>query len=354
MLETVILYNGVLLLCYLIARHLDKKPIYIKFSLFIIILALSFVCGFRSYNIGSDTHTYINMLNAPEASLSMEYGFRMLCKALLSIRFSKELVIFTISLITNALFVIRLYTLRIIAPMRYSIPVYFVMVYFLTFSGIRQMLAVSIAFFSTYYIFEKKKMLIFIALVLFAASFHTSALLAFVFLVLEVLGKNSGKKWGIVKIILLCLSPILISYGYTIFNENYGYFFERYERQASDIGFMVFFRLILLVLIGITFYAHWRVQNDEQELFIKKLLIIEFVAASISGLDYFFANIARISWYFLAFTPVLYAYMLRHKTGDAICMVGKCMIWICVGYTYISMFLSSTNQLVPYEFFWNV
>ena len=104
MLETVILYNGVLLLCYLIARHLDKKPIYIKFSLFIIILALSFVCGFRSYNIGSDTHTYINMLNAPEASLSMEYGFRMLCKALLSIRFSKELVIFTISLITNALF----------------------------------------------------------------------------------------------------------------------------------------------------------------------------------------------------------------------------------------------------------
>ena len=354
MLETILLYNVLLLFCYLLARYLDDEPKYVKLSLFFMTFALSFVCGFRSYNIGIDTHTYFNMLDKPEASLSMEYGFRLLCKVLLSIRLSKELVIFTISLITNTLFVVRLYTLRTIAPMRHSVPVYFVMVYFLTFSGIRQMLAVSIAFFATYYIFQKKKLISFIVLVLLAAFFHTSALIAFLFLLIEVLDKNSRKKWAILKLILLFASPFLISYGYTVLNKNYGYYFENSARETANIGLMVFLRLILLLLIVITFYAHWRAESDEQKSFIKKLLVIEFVAVSISGLDYFFANISRISWYFLVFTPVLYAYVLRHKASKMESLFAKFMIWICVGYTYVSMFLSQTNQLVPYEFFWNV
>lgn len=357
MIGTILLYNSVLLICYLGAIYLDKKPQYKSLSFFIVIIIitlLSCLCGFRSYNIGIDTHTYYAVFDDPDAYLSIEYGFKLLCKVSLGAHFSKELIFFTISFITNTLFVVRLFTLRTIAPMRYSIPVYYVMVYFLTFSGIRQMLAVSIAFFATYYIFERKRLIAFIILELLASSIHTSALFAMVFLILESLSRSSSKKWIIPKIILLLLSPVLIFNLYTVLYENYGYFFEKYEKEPREIGYMVFFRLILLILIIVTFYLHLDKSKRENNALVKKLFVIEFVTVSFSGIDYFFANIARIGWYCLAFTPVLYAYVLRYKSQNIAYLAIKCMIWICVGYTYVQMFLSQTNKLVPYEFFWNM
>ena len=357
MIGTILLYNSVLLICYLGAICLDRKPQYKKLSFFIliiIIILLSCLCGFRSYNIGSDTHSYYAFFDKVKYSSIMEYGFRTLCRVLLSIHFSKELIFFTISFITNTLFVVRLFTLRTIAPMRYSIPIYYVMIYFLTFSGIRQLLAVAIAFFATYFIFELKRPIVFIALIVLASSIHTSALFTIVFLILESISKSSRKRWIIPKIILLFSSPILLLNVYTILFERYGGYFERYERESSAIGYMVFFRLILLILIIASFYLYLGKGKRENNALAKKLFVIEFFTLFFSGIDYFFANISRIGWYFLAFTPVLYAYVLRHKSRDMVYLAIKCMIWICVGYTYLQMFLSKTNQLVPYEFFWNV
>jgi len=355
--KTFVLYTGVLLLCYVIAKHAEKKA-YKKWNIEIvsIILLLTALGGLRSSSVGNDSYAYAVQFELGEAAvINFEIGFKFLMG--FSRLFGKTYTIFFLicSLITVWLIVARLWHFRQIAPFRYTVILFYCLLYFYTLSGIRQWLAVAICFYATFFLWEKNKPMKFIFCVMIAILIHTSAIVSLVMLLPRVLENADGnKKMRILKPLFFTVAPIFSIIILMVLIKHYGSFLTEFKVEKLDIGLMLPFKIIMLffILVNGRKSASKKV-GEKSVVSFYTLIFFEVLTLMTSTIGYFWNNVARIGWYFSIFTPVFYAYILsKEYKRNATNSIVKLMVMVITIYSYISTLGSYSTKIVPYYFFW--
>lgn len=335
-------------LSYIIDK--EKNSIRAKVTLFFLILVITSLSGLRSPDVGKDSLGYWGIIVGLDGYKGMETGFRFLIYGLRYICDSYIFVFFMVSFITNALFIIRMWEMRICSPLRFSFPFFYTMIFFGTMSGIRQLLAAAIAFFATRYIYGNRKSLTkYMLFIIIAFCMHRTALAAVIMIIPVLLGRAKDLKWSVYKILFVTLAPIVACCAYWLVITRYAVFLKMDSTDMS-IGLMIPFRIILLVLIIIEQYREHNSKSKEGTNIIPLLVFNEMFNLLASGMGYFWHTLSRICWYPAAFSTILYGKMLSSNKSSIRVWCIKAMILTVGLYYFLSIFTDPSNSLVPYDF----
>lgn len=210
--------------------------------------------------------------------------------------------------------------------------------YLFAFSGIRQALALSITFFASHFVIQKKYLWLFIALVLLASSIHTSAI---IFLIVWPVSNIRLTKWrgvcmlGALFAILPLLSSIVQFIVPIIFGRNYGSYEDEGGAITMFLVYAVFFILSLTANMPNNLYR-W-------------MLLLAVAGQSLGVIST--GAMTRIAYYFsIYFILFIPEYMSCFKTQQ-----GKLFIAIVSILFVVFFYLTSSGgylNVVPYHFFW--
>lgn len=286
-------------------------PVFVKpnkFMVFGVALSLVLVSGLRS-NIGDTSfyiHIYeINDFNWEFIKTQKDFGFNIFQMLLKKYSDDPQIMIFTTALITNVLIVIILYKYSRIFEL--SLYVYITGgMYLVSMNGIRQCLAAAIIFAATKYIFNgswKKYILV----VLFAATFHESALV-----LIPIYFLIRRKAWSGTTFILLFLA-ILIVIGFNQFSEvlfaaientQYGGYKNFSEGGANVLRVAVNGLPIILAYLGREKFRKLFPNGD----YIVNMSLLGFIFMLISTQNWIFA---RVSIYFGFYQLILISWVVK-------------------------------------------
>ena len=366
---TFFVYTFVVLVSYILASNAVrtyeigyfKKA---KHNIVFIILILSFVSGFRGYSVGTDTQTYANLFLNYGNHKHLEVGFSYSIQFLMQIWYNPTFVFVVIATIINGLFIASLWKYRHIIKFNYSVLIYSVMIYFLTFSGVRQYLVVALCFYcSTWMIKGRIKDYLLYGIVCIASTLiHTSSLAGLLLIPIFYLAYIVGnKKFTVAEFAKGILGIIFCIVGYmTIYTKlmnSYAKFLESTYSTVS-IGYMVMFKTILLFIAIFLFLTDnkFRVTeldfdeikriNNEGTL-IAACLMADVIYQVICYVGYYYATVSRIGWYYLPFEVLLYSKILERFREKRFFIAGIMILAVLI-YIYYVMFRSDGNSIIPY------
>lgn len=281
-------------------------------------LLLATCLGFRGVNIGSDTHTYLNLFeHHANVGISgwivdgFEWGYILLNKLLYFSEFPAQSILVVAAFVTIGITVYVFYT--------YSDKLWLSLYLFVglglygySFNIMRQTLAAAIVMLAVCLLSEGKR-LWFVCLVLLGTTFHQS-----VMLFLPMVFLCNAKKSHIVGYIAVCVMTVLIIYGsgleyflFLIENSKYiGYMgSNRLGEVSFGFGLIKVFFNIALGFIGIGMYLK-NMQRDKL-LILSSLLVI--TAGVVDFLSYHMAMIGRFSYNYFLYDTILIPKLLKYR-----------------------------------------
>lgn len=360
MIQTYLVYFGAPLVCGFLSNQATKrnKTIYV----WMIIAVLTLVSGLRSYQTGLDTYSYLSKIQLisvgqSELAYGFEESFKMICFLLSRIYNNSTFFLCVFAFITNALIIFRLWDFREISSFLWMVLFYYSCFYFMTMNGIRQFCAVSIVFYFTRYL-NQKKLFVFLIGVMIASLFHQSALIGLVFLLEEI------RQWRTLnqreKMLLLCCisaMPIALHYIFSA-STRYKHYFQA---TNIDVGVMLPIKILLYLVTLIFMYQIYK------RMMLSPIKSISCSATSpdaipmictayILGLlltmfGYMYAQVERIGWYFYLYEGAYYGILQKDTDKVNKYVFGGC-IAILIGYSFIYSILHNSQGNIPYLFFW--
>lgn len=354
-----------IIMCYIIQyKKLTKKSK--KIFLGLIILMLSFVGGFRALNIGTDVSVYGKKyfeLAVQSKSLSSylkifsfaEYGYLFL--NFVVSRFTSNINIFllVLQLMCNSLILITLYKYKEKCPLWMSFCFYFCFYYGITFNIMRQCCALSLIFFSIRYL-EEKKIIKYFIMIYIAFLFHSTAIIAGIFIYAIYLICNMKNKNKILFIFLILASLTIIvfgiknfmkiAYSFGIINERIYNYIYVFFKENINISWGELFYKIFFVLIAIYTFNK---KNTSKRSFALVCVLIDFI---LFQLKVVISYADRFSFYFgylnILFIPQCFnAINLKTNKKNVINIVYFiiCLLYFIYKYIYLGC-----GQIYPYEF----
>ncbi|MES5893114.1 EpsG family protein [Bacillus cereus group sp. RP43] len=271
-------------------------------------LSLVLVAGLRN-NIG-DTYFYMHAYNVTEFNWeyiqnNKDMGFNIFQMILKGYINDPQVMVFITALITNLLIVVTLYKYSRLIEI--SLYVYITSgMYLVSMNGIRQYLAAAIVFAATKYIFDGNWKM-YVLIVLFASTFHQSALV-----LIPVYFLIRRRAWSGITFLLLFLA-VLIVIGFNQFTEvlfkaiedtQYSQYKEFHEGGANILRVVVDSTPLILAYIG---------RDRLREIFPKCDVIVNMallgtVFMFISTQNWIFA---RFSIYFGLYQLILIAWVIK-------------------------------------------
>ncbi|KXY86681.1 EpsG family protein [Bacillus sp. FSL W7-1294] len=271
-------------------------------------LSLVLVAGLRN-NIG-DTYFYMHAYNVAEFNWeyiqnNKDMGFNIFQMILKGYTNDAQAMVFITALITNLLIVSTLYKYSRLIEI--SLYVYITSgMYLVSMNGIRQYLAAAIVFAATKYIFDGNWKM-YVLIVLFASTFHQSALV-----LIPVYFLIRRRAWSGTTFLLLFLA-VLIVIGFNQFTEvlfkaiedtQYGQYKEFHEGGANILRVAVDSVPLVLAYIG---------RDRLREIFPKcdyivNMALLGTVFMFISTQNWIFA---RFSIYFGLYQLILIAWVVK-------------------------------------------
>ncbi|MBG9837755.1 EpsG family protein [Bacillus anthracis] len=271
-------------------------------------LSLVLVAGLRN-NIG-DTYFYMHAYNVAEFNWeyiqnNKDMGFNIFQMILKGYTNDAQAMVFITALITNLLIVSTLYKYSRLIEI--SLYVYITSgMYLVSMNGIRQYLAAAIVFAATKYIFDGNWKM-YVLIVLFASTFHQSALV-----LIPVYFLIRRRAWSGTTFLLLFLA-VLIVIGFNQFTEvlfkaiedtQYGQYKEFHEGGANILRVAVDSVPLILAYIG---------RDRLREIFPKcdyivNMALLGTVFMFISTQNWIFA---RFSIYFGLYQLILIAWVVK-------------------------------------------
>ncbi|PGE16811.1 capsular biosynthesis protein [Bacillus toyonensis] len=271
-------------------------------------LSLVLVAGLRN-NIG-DTYFYMHAYNVTEFNWeyiqnNKDMGFNIFQMILKGYTDDPQAMVFITALITNLLIVVTLYKYSRLIEI--SLYVYITSgMYLVSMNGIRQYLAAAIVFAATKYIFDGNWKM-YVLIVLFASTFHQSALV-----LIPVYFLIRRRAWSGITFILLFLA-VFIVIGFNQFTEvlfkaiedtQYSQYKEFHEGGANILRVVVDSTPLILAYIG---------RDRLREIFPKCDVIVNMallgtVFMFISTQNWIFA---RFSIYFGLYQLILIAWVIK-------------------------------------------
>lgn len=304
-------------------------------ALFVII----FVGIFR-FDVGWDYVNYYNYIDRVEIVqiLRLEPFSQLLC--VIAIIFNSPPLLFVLFGLPT--YLIIFYSLRRFSVnFQFSILVFLAFFYLESFTSIRQLLALSISFWGFKYILEKS-FFKYALIILFAALFHASALIAlFIYPIYYFL--NIRMLLFLIPVLFIA-KEIMLKVLYTL--GIYSYYIDKLEEYTG--GGLV--RYIQIALFGSLLLLDYFKKIDQQDnkffTIIGVVLLFPFMLGPSLG--------NRLGMYFLIYlcllVPiVLNKYSVKYRICYAICFVFYFLTMI-----YIGSNNAFKSLYVPYQFVFNV
>lgn len=315
---------------------------------------LTVLLMFRHETVGTDTASYVGFFS-DIADLSwlkvgkyeLEVGFSYLNK-LVSV-FSKEPQFFLA--VTSALCCVLMYRTfkRLCIDPSLTVMLFCMMSTFvMMFSGIRQMLAISMGFVAYEYV-RQKRILPFLLTVLLAMSMHTSAfLLLFMY---PLFHANITKKWLVAVIPALA---ILFVFNEPIFS-SLGFIIERYTKYDAEISSTGAYTMIILFALFtvFAFVIPDEKKLDRETIGLRNFLLMALALQMFAPLH---SLAMRMNYYYIIFIPLLMPKIIeaRSHRWKNVAIWGKNVM---TAFFFLYFFLTidggeKTLNVLPYHFFW--
>lgn len=320
-----------------------------------IIIILSLFSGVRALSVGTDTAQYVSHIfrfqNGINYALRTEPGLRIISILASQIVEGYTFTLIVVSLIINTLIIGRLWSFRPKISFPFSVFIYCCTYYFMTFSGIRQWLAIAIVFYASEYLFEKKYIK-FAILVLLASLFHNTAIVSLGLPILDILfnkkrlsvGRNNFLLFIIITPFIL-FTAFILEYKLNLVTQYSGYI--KNIRWNSSTGLVISIRMFIGLSIGIVF----KKRNFKDPEFYSRLYKIYLFGLIVSIPGYYIPNLYRVGLYFSVFEIILFGLVMKSKTKN-----NKLIFFIIVTVFTLLMF---TNELagsgrgqMPYIPYW--
>lgn len=319
---------------YLYNKH--NKKIFLLLSFFI-----PMIIGGLRYNVGTD---YMNYLKFYINNQKIDFGFNLFSIITRIIGNSKCL--FFLYNFFTLLFIFLGFNNLKRNYRTFSYFLFLFLFYTTSFNAIRQMLAVSIVFYSYKYII-KSNPLKYILFIIFSSLFHNSSLL---FLPVYPIINNNSKTIKYIAILIL----LILVYNYEsllsfLTNINLFQHYELYSKYTDRIAFnnySFYFELIILFIILINRKRMVIANESNQKLIYIYIFGIIFM---ISG----FINpyVKRISNYFLISSILLLPYIPTLSNSNKKKVFYYLLI---IGYVItkfiITTFVLGQSNIIPYSF----
>lgn len=324
-----------------------------EFALTLFFVMLTALIMFRHESVGNDTRNYISifrsysLINWNELfDVSTEFGFVYYNK-LISLVTDDPHVFFAITAVITMSMIYPTYR-RLCLDASLTIVLFCTMSTFvMLFSGIRQMLAVSMGILA-YESVRKRKMVCFIVTVLIAMTFHVSAFMLFA--MYPVYHCKITKKWFYA---LLPVLGIVFRFSRQIFGLMMSVLirFTRFDIASSDTGaysMLIFFALLMI-------FSYWLPDEsllDEETKGLRNFLLLAVVIQMFAPLH----TIAmRMNYYYIIFIPILIPKVLEARKDElrqVAIAVRWAMVFFFLAYFFVTLAPSKVLHVFPYKFFW--
>jgi len=214
--------------------------------------------------------------------------------------------------------------------------------YVFSFSGLRQALALSMTFFS-YNFFDRQKPWMAVSIILFATTFHTSALLFLPALFLRNMTMSRKKALSSLFLIVTVLVPFVMTvlqYGARLL---YGH--EKYtDDNGGSFGLLILYILIFVISVGSISSNN----NDNKALSRVQWFILCAILLQSTGI-FSAGAFARVAYYYSVFFTLLLPLSFKKQRNKQ--LYRTLTILLLIAYF---IFTTSTGYLdvVPYQFWW--
>lgn len=349
-----LLYIVVILITTILSVFASRLKLnqFSTFLIIIIIMILSLFSGFRGPFVGTDTIRYIMHIDAWQNGFYNAYptepGLRFISILTSKIIEGPSLTLIVVSIIINLLIIYRLWSLRFEISFGFSVFLYSSVYFIMTFSGIRQWLALSIIFFAIKYLFEMKYIK-FSLFVLFACLFHNTAVIGLMLPILDMLlSKLKYRKQKVTFLLFILLIPFIVVLENSIFNfvSQYSNLYNNINWNGST-GMMIWLKVFIGLLI---FFSFNKRDFYNPELYVR-VLGIYYVGLLITIPGYYIANLSRIGLYFMLIELILFGLIVKSNNKK------KSQIFFMIIFIYtMALFLielaGSGRGHMPYIPFW--
>lgn len=354
-----VIYLGLPAFCWVCAYQASRRDN--KKMIWVIIIALSLIAGFRDYSVGLDTMSYVSKFNEiyldrMEYAYGVETSFKYICYVILKIFPSATFLLTLFAFITNWCIITRFWELRKISSFSCMVVCYYVSLFFMTMNCLRQFVAVGIVFYSTRYL-SQKKILPYILGVLIASLFHRSAVIGLILVAVNCLRwKELPRKEKIFYVFSVFLIPVIIYAAAQIISRYARYFSE----VSLDFGFMLPAKILLFAATFVyTFmmhshYSYFRnrqslEKKDQFEILMTCLCYL--TALLLGAMGYIFPMVNRSSWYFYPFEGVYFGMLMKGKKPLHMVLIGYAVA-LLLGYNFLRSMQGNSQGTMPYLFFW--
>lgn len=255
---------------------------------------------------------------------------------------NRYIFIFVVTLLIYLLYYINIK--RYSSDYRIALLLFFGLLFFFTFTYLRQMIGVGIAGLSFKFIYERK-LWKFVIVVLIAASFHNSALILLPVYFIPIKKYSIG---AIMVLMILCLligvsgasSSLFEAYSSTSGLE------ERTTQYLEDTsGFRVAYLLEAVFFLWVTLANYSKIGKDKQQIV---LLNVALTFCAILLLFIRSENGGRLGWYFVLALIGTLTVVLSTSLKN---VLNKLIVYAVVVFLYVRIVLGWGVLLTPYKTF---
>lgn len=361
-------YQVMIVGLFLINIPISKNKINEKMSSFfayaITFTVLALISGLKSINIGNDTQVYANLFyQSPSINTQLsglfsqrfEGGYLILNKLLYGLYPNVQLLFITISVIVVFcwLFTIHQFSSNISASIFLLLTF---RLYFMLLSNLRQSLAMGIVLISFYFL-NKNKLLISVLLTLFAATFHVSALVFIIYILLRKVRVTKAivAYSAVISVLGFIFFSRIFNIVLSIFPKYSSYLNTSYSSSDMKLSLILNFFVVLSVFIfGSVVLRNEPDNRAPYNSLVHKLHLILLIGVVISFIAIQFSMLNRVTSYFTMFI-VLYIptilSVIKSQSKRHVCY----FIILTLFFTYnllIMLFRPEWNAIVPYTTFW--
>ena len=334
---------GVISLFRLISLKYESKKSLRNFYIFSAIVVILFQ-GLRSFSVGTDLSAYIPAFSAIGENVSFsagnfsyknfEIGYIFLNKVLYMIRVNERLFLCIIAAIIQIPIFITIYK-NSDSPLL-SVLVYFAFGnFFMTFSGLRQSISMSLCF-AAYTFIKDRKFIKFILIIVFASLFHKSSLICLILYPLYHI--KITRKYMPLLLLGIVGVFLLRNQIFTLLSKIY----YGEAKEISNTGAYTMFGMYLLLLI-ISFVNK---EPDKDYIGLRNILIMLVCIYALASVHDYVTRIGYpLSLYLSVFVPRILKNLKPDKSSSIILRVASYVI--CIG--CFCIFCGGLNTL-PFSF----
>lgn len=314
-------------------------------------VALLFLLGFHSPNVGWDMQHYIPAFQGVEKELTMrpdfvlgfEPGFVLYMSAIKILTSDEQVFLFISAIIILVPIILLIYKYSKMPMLSIIIYTSWYLYYF-SFSGLRQSLAISICVIASLFLL-KRKLIPFVLIVVVASQIHASALLYLIAYPLYWM-RISNMKLFIASLvflfILIAFKDVISLVADFVFGEG-----NRYSGHIQSGEFGGFTIALVYLAIAVMQIVINSKRPDHENPFIPFLLLLMLL--QFTGI--YSQTIPRMGYYFLPFFALSFPEMIKQIPKKNRTFTELALVVVFVAFFFLQ---ASTHYLevTPFKFYW--